>query len=87
MDIAALQARITALEAQQASSGTGPRPPGADLADHVAAQVAAHPYHDLRVLTELKGDELVKAVEAKIRKHPDLDLSYVHQLATEAAAS
>jgi hypothetical protein len=85
VDVAALQARIAALEAQQAASPSGPRPPGADLADHVAAKLAAHPNHDLSALTEKSGADLVHAVEALAGRHPDLDLSYVLQLAREAA--
>jgi len=85
VDVSALQARITALEAAQAASPSGPKPPGVDLADHLAAQVAAHPYHDLGHLADLKGEELVQALADVARDNPDLDLSYVIQLAAEAA--
>jgi hypothetical protein len=86
VDVAALQARIAALEAQQAASPAAPKAPGQDLADHLAAKVAAHPYHDLATLAEKTGQDLVEAIEAHVKAHPEVDLSYVLHLATEAAA-
>lgn len=81
VDVAALQARIDALEAAQAAAGNAPREPGADLADHIAAKVAAHPNHELAHLAELGGEDLVHAIEAFTKDHPEVDLSYVLQLA------